>query len=711
VSDTQNVQLGDYQDAAPISSSVMNGSIMQTVHQSTNMETFSLDKVLHREYLIDTITWSSGSATGASLGQYSFPLQLFNKAFISDKIKDFRFFKGGVRLMVRMTSSKFLYGKIIVQYEPIADGYAIETNVYRMSGYPHFIVSASASEAAVFDVPFVSMYRALNIQSHGDAEIGRFNIRVLNPLTNISGEVSTAQIAVFAQFLEAELFLPVDSLVVESSGGSYAWTGKDYSDSMGSPGLQNNGYMSAKHKGAEGRAKAKTGLISSTLDSTASLAGNLSCLPFVGDSAKMASLVAKGSSRVFKMMGLSKPTSTAATQIMRINPNSDLNYGKGVDLAPKMAMDPENAISTNPIVGGIDADEMNLSFVMQTPRLINIITELPASTPIAIMRMTRYDANVCYVDQIAQLFKYWSGSFKCKVYITASLMHAVRLVFYMGRGVNADWQTCYHRVVDVQGDTEVDMTLPYTAQNALNLADDTYSVYVKILAWSQADSSATTPIYLDVYKAAASDFQVACQLDVGFTPESNPRMDFAQPFQPIHESITGYVCKDMLCGEEFTTIREMIHRYIPYYGVNSASSVVAYDDNLGAGKFGMEMMGLFYRFRRGSIRYRFFQKTAGFGCTNLQIGSTLIPAFSVSNNNIQQLDGEIPYYDDLLFQKTRGSVTDILVFPYSKSNTFFLFKAAGDDFSFHFLQPPPAGVFAQSSGSFGSLGFANFTVA
>lgn len=687
---TQHVELGNYQDAAPISTAEASGSLMQTVHQTTNMETFDINGALNREYVLTKITWTTDQAAGLVLGTYEFPKVLFDQPFIADKIKDFRYFKGAVRLTARMASSKFVYGRLLVDFQPVTNGTANTFTFYQRSGSPHIQLSASASEAVVFDVPFISQYRAIDLKNYFADEIGRFTFQILHPLTNIAAEVASAQVLVTAQFLDAEVFMPHDKVTVQSS-----------------------------RKGGEGAAKSKQGIVSSTLESVATLASYVEDVPLIGSYARTLKKIARPAAAVTKMLGLSKPTTVNTTQIIKIDPNNGMNYGKGIDVCVKIAMDPENQISTQPVVGGVSEDEMLLRYIAGTPQMVHSSTWLEASTPLVIMNTSRFDNNPTFVDNVSRLFKYISGSYKLKIYITASLMHAVRMVFWLTDSSGSDWVNCYHIVVDIQGDTEVEVTVPYCGQALSRAPGDNseFQIYGAILSWSQPTAGANTPIFLNAYKAAAPDFQFGCLLEREFVPQSNPRFEFTKPFAPLHPSMTGFSHQNLLYGEEYHTMREVVHRYSAYTSATAGGGTLVNNYFVtsveGGGSFkGLEMIGLFYRFWRGSIRQKaVLQASATDGMVIVKNGTDIICGTAIAGTNLQNLEWEVPYYDNKLFRFTNRT-NDVSTTQIVSTSPKYLFKSAGDDFSFHWLVAPPPGTFqAVSNPSYGLVGFSTFVTA
>lgn len=678
---SQGLQLGQIQDVAPVTSGVVGDGEYQDPMKSCNMELFQLDRTLDREYLLGNITWAVASGSGTILGSYSFPQVLFAQTYIAQKVEDFRFFRAGVRFSIRLTSNKFLYGSIMVVYVPQLDtNDSLPTQMGIWSGYPHMLISASAGEAAIFDVPFIYNRRAIDLRETISDQMGRFIIIVNNPLIDISGTVSTANIMVTAQFMNAELFLP-------------------HSDSVASFVIQSG-------RGKEARVKSEKNSVSSVFNATTAIESALSAAPLASSYLGGAITTIKVAKAAKDMLGLSKPRTSDMTSVLKLNPFSDINTGMGIDLMPTLGMDPENQISTKPNVGGIGIDEMDFKQLCGTPVLTSIHNIGPTTTKLE-LEITEFAAGAFgtfgnYADWLCNLFSFVSGSKKIKIYFMASQFHSARMVLYIADDANTDtWQNCYHRIIDVQGDTQVEFTLPYTSSYLSEWATGQtirVGLYLTVLSWSQPDSSINTQIFANTYSAAASDLQFGGLKDIQFVAQSCPRNDFAKDFEPFHVSMTGFEHENLLYGEKYESVRHIIHRYSALAPVSAMQYSVNHYSGRGSivtGTYaGMEILGLVYNFWRGSTRVKLItlpnamQSAIIYSQTNSVLKGT---AISSTANPLIEI--ELPYYFNTLYASTRSTTTQRAEAG-NATHPMFVLKAAGDDFSFHFIRPPPLGTFA-----------------
>lgn len=689
---TEEVQLGSYLDVAPISSTQVNSTVVQELHNSFTTEGFDLNEVLSREFNIATVDWSTTQAQGTLLKTLKFPKDLFDQPFVQAKLNDFKYFVGGVRVSCRMTANRTLYGKLIMDHRPYMLTTGGTEDIVRMSGSPHVLISASASEVVTFDIPFIYPQRALNILTASECAIAQCNIVVLNPLTEMSGETSSAQVFITARFLEPKVYLPHDTAALALKAG---FDGEYVVQSS-------NG-----NKEREAVDKSQHGVISSTLENLDAVSESIESFGLGNPATRLFRRIAKPAAGVAKMFGLSKPTTLDSTVVMTPNMNFNMNYGKGISTVPKIAMDPANAISTKPVVGGISTDELDLRYIVGIPCIYKVATMNKDSIPVEVFM---FDNNsLTYVDWITNLFSYFSGSYKLKVYITASIFHNVRGVFYFTDDVDADWQNCYHKVIEIQGDTETAFMIPYPDPYFMGLTGTTspWKIYFKVLSWSQVTPSAVTPIHLNVYKAGADDFKFGCLRNCEYTPQSNPRQDFASEFEFLHPKMTKYMPNNVVMGEEYTTLREIIHRFLPYYVPASTEKLYALPIN-GTPSCGLEMIGFLFRFWRGSIRVKYLQKNNNPSCAVVKYGNYQIAGAAVSNAVTPNVELDVPFYNPMAFEQTHQSFTYTGEVTVGKNTEKFLFKAGGDDFSFHFLKMPPPGAFTTPSSLRGSQGVISF---
>jgi len=294
------------------------------------------------------------------------------------------------------------------------------------------------------------------------------------------------------------------------------------------------------------------------------------------------------------------------------------------------------------------------------------------------------------------------------------------VVFYVTQTTagttNIVWQNTYHKVVQISGATDVEFTVPYMAQGVLANSDDSsYSLWCTVLSFSQPVSTATTPIYMMVYKAAAEDvkFYQPQDLIATFTPESFPRKDFKKSFEPLHPSMRGYCQENICCGEEILSIRDLMHIMWPQTPLTTNAqthSVVKWTYDASNVVNGINLYNMFYLFWRGSTNVKLVAGTSNnIGCITMRDNEGYnLPVMDLMTSTIPVMDFSIPYYSGLAFQSIRGaSNSDTPTFRYDAvSHTAYYFIGAGDDYTTSYIFPPPAGMSLSAGNNL--LGFRGF---
>ena len=701
---TENDELGGFRDVSEMSEHIVNSQQFQDPYKDFNLEAFTIDDALQRTYPIGTINWSSTQDRDELLATFNFPDILFSQPFIQKKIADFNYFIGSIELMFRVVANPTLYGMLMAAFMPYpTDNASVPNDTVKMlSGLPHVLLSADSSDVVKLKIPFICKDRVLNILNYEPGQMAQVYLMSVFPLTDaLTANPSNAKVFVTARFVDAKVYLPITT---ES--------------------------FSTKKREADN--KSSKGIISSALDEMADIASVVKNVPFTAQYAAMFEQVARPAASMLSRIGLSKPTTTAMTEVGKINPYVDINQGEGLDLAPKLGFNPNNGISTIPNVGGQSVDEMELLYVAGTPMLDDIVA--PGYTEeghtYTIFEHSDLEDTLPYMDQVNRLFAYHSGSTKVGVYIVASKYHSVRLVFWINNTVNpaAKWEDCYHQIVDVQGSTKFFFTIPYLNHKFAEIEDDpsTPKLYMTVVSYNQPDSALDTPIGVLFYRSAGSDYKWGGYCD-RFIVQSDPRADFSEVFQPMHPSMKGFDHHGLLYGEEYRSFRQVVHRYHQDCAPDTTTSLGqlyayqtgGYIGETGQNVFtGIEMIGKFYLFHRGAIRlklvpYGVFDTP---GCLVAGSPDGFYSGMAISSVTNPAVEMEIPWYSNRVMASNNLNITAenipwaISNMKSGQENTWYIMKSAGDDFSYHFLCPFKGKVLAsytEGVGNFGTQGLYN----
>jgi hypothetical protein len=630
------------------------------------------DDVLGREFQVGSVTWSTASASGTQLAAFDFPSVLFAQPFIASKIEYFAYFRAGIRLSIRVTANRYLYGKLITYYCPVANANSYNpATALEASGSPHVLTSASASEVTIMDVPFIYPKRAIQING-ATSEMGSFRMLVLNPLTSVTGDADNGQVVVMAQFVAPEMYYPHDVFVTESNPSEAEVKTEKHSiaDSL------------IQHKGVSSMLSHARRIMKNTYSHvTHTVLGEVA------------------TTLAMSMAGLSKPVTLDMTAVNKINPFRDTASGRGMDSVVKLAMDPENAVTVTPNVGGSTVDEMALSHIIGTPMISAVwpFTAVSPAAPIAYAGMVDGLVGQTFVDIVANNFAFWSGSFKFKIYFTASQFHNIRAVLWIqyGAGAEGEWVNCYHRVVEISGDVEIEFTVPYLSREVVSSIVDGQFIWFKILSWSQPDPALTCPLYLNVYKAAGPDMRFGMLQETTWTLQSNPRADFQKEFPMFQPSMRSYLHEGFVFGERYESLREILARYHAL-SATTVESLVVWDPITGTTT--PEKWAYLFRFYRGSMRFKLMLAK---GSTETRAAYLTVPnlsgnlqGFTLSSSLNPVIEVEAPYYHPQFFERadTNSAADYALQISAKTGEGVFVSKAMGDDFSLFFLRYRPVEV-------------------
>lgn len=460
------------------------------------------------------------------------------------------------------------------------------------------------------------------------------------------------------------------------------------------------------NSGKEAKKKSSQGIISSALNDVTAIAGGV-----YAASRAVGSIVAPAMQGL-AVLGLNKPTTLNATQVVKQNPFFDINQGRGLDLAPKMGFDPEMCITTAPIVGGLSEPEMSLAYIAGKPMICNVITISGDTVSANIGTLGPSNSSnpgegMTYCDFLCGNFAYWSGSHKwmAAIYctpdvvsarLTIQLQHSnlavqsssdlISLVIEAGRDEIVTFTTPFVSTLPAERSQNA-AAAPYNATDTLSLVVDQWgSTYVNSV------------IYLVLYKAMDDDCQFYIPLANGFQANMCPEEVFKNKFPPMHVSCTSYRSERVIGGGvPCTHLSDVLHIMSPWKNLfqgTLTTTVMPVGGNISAKVYEgwYKFLAIFLQWR-GSIRFRVLisssSRMAGCYLTSSTFGQ--IQALALSSPTNPVLEGEIPYYYNTFYRFVKeGADTTLNV---SSFGNKFLLTSTGDDFTLSWLCPPPPGVF------------------
>lgn len=569
----QNSELENtsFSDASRLAVEVVQNTILPSIHEDP-YDMVSLKQFLQRPFNVIEKDWASSNVVSDLLIDLALPDVVFKLKPISYKLNNFRYFRAGLRIGIRVNGTKFHYGKILAAWKPSYQEVGMDpynNNVYNASCYPHVVISATENEVTEMIVPFCLPYKYIDLDSSDKKDMGQLQVFVLNPL-KIANEVPpTVSISVFLSFENVEI-----------------------------AGLTSFDRIAAQGAIGEARAKASKGIISGVFEGITTIAGSIKSIPIVSGYAGMVERLAGTIGNVAKSFGFCKPNdiSNWAPRILR---NWNLAYSHGLENAPTMALDPENMIVPSYDIVGSHQDEMSISHLVSTPSLVAIYDWTDSSGEIAHIGV---DPTLCYSKDGADLdgnlgtiytptvlswtcmpFRYWRGSLKFCIQVTCSAFHSGRLRIswepsiplpvdvadvYRNAGANR-----VNHVMDIQSETEYYCTIPYLRpfawtdmENAMRINGN---LVIEAINHLTHPEKPIPPVYINVWLAGGPDFQLAylnqdslsvpVHLTVKAQGMTRDQMR-SQVFPPMLKSTDLSIDDHVTMGEVVTHIKDIINR-------------------------------------------------------------------------------------------------------------------------------------------------------
>nr|USL85479.1 MAG: non-structural polyprotein [Avian associated picorna-like virus 8] len=175
--------------------------------------------ILKQPLAVATFNWGTAQAAGSILNTIQVPFFLSSLPNYHQMILQmYTFLKFTARFEVKVNSTIFHQGKLIVWWDPMAmttNSNATqvaekERNVYRASGNPNVLVDAGNSNTGVIDIPFEHIVSCINSNSSETSQIplGKLFITVLNPLNAGANVSPNVGVTVFFSAPDVELFVP-----------------------------------------------------------------------------------------------------------------------------------------------------------------------------------------------------------------------------------------------------------------------------------------------------------------------------------------------------------------------------------------------------------------------------------------------------------------------------------------------------------------------
>lgn len=568
-------------------------TILTRVKNVDPYRTESLSKLISRSYRVSSFLWQSTDTAGTLLKTHDFPKDLTSQVFITQKLADYMLFRSGVKFTVRLVTAGFSYGTLLVGWIPCYDSTSTAAirhiNNVVLSQCNPVVVSASTALSSEQTIPWCwpqQYLKIFDIPSAGfRGAIGSVFIRVLNPLKSASGSLpSPVQVEVYANLDEPEVagYSP-------DTGGALRITAEAQSS-------------------IKDEAIAKTNAFSGVQEAVNSLTALIGSVTEAG---QVGSEMIEKLGPFAAMLALNKPCSVKTPEKTVDDINAHLVYGEGIDLSTKISFSPDALVDVSPALIGALKGGHDMLEILKTPTLLTTdeitsttlvdtwFEQLPinpvycSKTPAT----TRYAGGVylpTYMAYYSQFYKKWRGGIKYKlmfhtspnVSATFRIAHFPEIRSFVAPLSSYDGDVV-SKVVQVQGDTEVDFFIPYVSSQYALPIDPIDSVSptggmgiigVSLVSPIQTMGSAVTAsIYMNTWVAAGEDFRF---MDFASDPtdptidifasalaaeipeaQSDLRVAFQKPFEGLRPCYLNPEA-GLVSPENEMNIASLMHRYV-----------------------------------------------------------------------------------------------------------------------------------------------------
>jgi len=512
-----------------------------------------MSMILTREYRLPSISWLAANVRGDVLSTIGFPEALVDFPFISERLKNYMFFRSRVRITIRINTTKFEYGSLLISWLPYyasLQGQACRhLTLCQCSQNNGHILSANIGNTLTFDIPYISPLEYMKV---ADIDVGVHRgmlasvfISVLSPLLSVSPNPPTSvEISVFAKFVDPEvaglqpLVVPPAILRREEKKAK-----KKIIDDV-----NNRRYIEAKPQSGKGRkvptpanakeadTKVNSGSLVDSAESAVSTVLSVvnTAMGVAGALEKLAPLLGA--------LGLGKPVMNTPITKMMATQFPNIASSDGLDYPQQLTMKTGAQTAVDKMI--IDGDDPSplVYDMVRKPHLYHYYTFDNTAVPDDILYTTRvhpmnmngqiqvsgtkYIMSMGPLNWFTSMYYFWRGSLKLLFYFNTSgfTTTRVRITHVPGVALSAADLGDYSgdlisKVVDITGDTTVEFTVPYLQQTLFSPVQFDYTGFAAtdyngtimvslVNPVNASDSTAASTVTCNVFIAAGEDFEL-----------------------------------------------------------------------------------------------------------------------------------------------------------------------------------------------------------
>lgn len=537
-------------------------------------------------YTVDDTTYSMGTLS---------IFNLFSDPMIVAIIRNYIYYKcTGISYKVVVNAPPQSMGRVIIVSSPYDSSLGIGrslttvTTPQQLTTHPNAEIDFGSGESVTFTVPFVSPYPQLEFDSF--ASWSNVHLYMMNPFKGITTG-DTATVSIFAFINDPELMIP------------------------GAQGDSDEMEEKTKHP------------ISSAFSELSKFSDAISFLPVVGDFATGVSWISAVAAKAASAFGYSKPPNDSSTHFMSPMPARGYTHSEGSDDSVPMALRPSNAVSVSPSNFGVSIDPHSYVNFLTREQLIEI-TQYNVGDPIDTIL---FDYTLRADDFSQSLYRAVSDSFEL---VNASLvfrLSAVKNVFYSGRLIiefvrgnssTVTWNPANPSILfDLKTNKEIVFRVPYLDQSRVRPPSQSGGkIIVRVLNPLFTNDTYPQSIDLNLYMAVSRD--------VLFGAPAHPTLVYAAGLadeecvecvpNSLEEHAISLIPTDnvspndflFVCGETTFSISDLLKRF------NYDYTAVGFSFLTDPGDFSrwetsnhpLQRWSAFYRYYRGSFRYKIFMR-------------------------------------------------------------------------------------------------------
>jgi len=386
--------------------------------------------LLNKPLFIKTFDWvkttaTNGNITGAAL---QVPSDLLINDVIRAPFNTSLFYTCKMCFHIQVIGTPFHQGALLVYYKP-NNGFATAfpaDSINDAQIAPSVILYANQSTPACLEIPFSCPTNVANTDfdtvgkpyynnrfTKFGSNIGAIYAKVIVPVDSQS--TTTVRVSYYVTFQDIKFFVPKNGTMIAP--------------------LSNTQKLDNNTKEPE---KSKEYLVFE-METIAAMA-----MPSIGKFIKDG--IDKVQNKVFKMVGLDKPTQPLVTETERMTTTTNYNHTEGVVPLDRMTMFTSHITTADKTTFPSEFDEMSMSYILRKEQYVsNVYTRsddavgkcifsIPMS-PLCVPIITGTNTGVPIQTRMYMLSKYWRGQLRYHFKFSMSDMQMAKLIFVKAYGI------------------------------------------------------------------------------------------------------------------------------------------------------------------------------------------------------------------------------------------------------------------------------------